>query len=333
MTNVEPRPQPTVYTMCDSRYFVGAVAMINSYLLSGNRAAEIVVLDLGLEADQHEILGERCRIMKRSELPVPLDTHAWYLTPFPAIDASSGPILMIDSDILVTDDLTDLVDAASSGKICVFPDIYPDRHFASWATFFDLQQTLRDDQTYVNAGFVALSGDHHGDLLQRWWEATQALVPLGNPPEAVRFVGQDALNALLQSERPREVTELLPRTSVKYLRAEMSRVSVTDPTRLTCSSDGDQVRVLHSIASPKPWLTTRSQGVRPTAFVRLLRRVLLETDAPIQVRDEDLPRFLRRGFSGSAALYEGYTLDFGIRGVQWVRNRLPGGPRSVIRRS
>jgi hypothetical protein len=239
---------------------------------------------------------------------------------------------MIDSDILVTHDLTDLVDAATGGRISVFPDIYPDRHFASWSTIFDLREPLRDDQTYANAGFIALSREHHADLLRRWWETTQALSQLEDHPEAVRFMGQDSLNALLQSEQPRSVTHLLPRTSVQYLRAEMSRVRITDPTHLTCEFAGDPVRVLHSIASPKPWLTTRSEGVRRTAFVKLLRRVLLEDDVPIRVEDEHLPRWLHRGTRGTVALYEGYALDVGIRGVRWVRNRLPGGPRSVFQK-
>ncbi len=51
------------YCVSDARYFLGAVAMINSLRLNGHREP-IYLLDAGLSDDQRELLAAEATIVK-----------------------------------------------------------------------------------------------------------------------------------------------------------------------------------------------------------------------------------------------------------------------------
>jgi hypothetical protein len=324
----------TIYTMGDSNYFVGIVALINSlFITMDDGELSVVVLDLGLDSRQRDILAPHCRVLNRTSA---LHAHPWYLTPFAYLDEPKGTIAIIDSDIIVTRSLDQILGNASGGSICVFPDPDADRWFASWAELFSLQRPLRPKQTYLNAGFVSLSVDRHPDFLRRWWETSQKIsqddLASGVADPALKYASQDTLNALLLSEFSPEDVEILPTGSVRYSPDQMAQVHISDITTLACLSDGDPVNILHSIGAPKAWQRAARLSVRRTAFLRLLRRVLLADDVRIRLEDTDLPPWLRNGPYGRAALWYHYGINFGLRCVRSGRYQLGRAFRDTRRR-
>lgn len=95
--------------------------MINSLRLSGNRG---------------EVAG----------------THALAVKPSVYLLEPKGVAVLVDSDMIVTRKLDDLVDRALDGQIVVFPDHHSkhDRWFAEWEELFELAAEPRR-QVYVNA--------------------------------------------------------------------------------------------------------------------------------------------------------------------------------------
>jgi hypothetical protein len=53
----------TYYTIANSPFFPGLVALLNSLGLTGNRG-ELVVLDRGLEEEQRELLAPHATVVK-----------------------------------------------------------------------------------------------------------------------------------------------------------------------------------------------------------------------------------------------------------------------------
>jgi hypothetical protein len=89
----------------------------------------LVVLDVGLSREQRSRLAEHARVV---EIPVQLKSHPMVFKAFPYLFRPEGVIVIIDSDMIVTRALSDIVVKAAEGKICVFPDHFTqsDRHFA-----------------------------------------------------------------------------------------------------------------------------------------------------------------------------------------------------------
>src|SRR2546427_8322912 len=72
------RPARSFYCVADERYFLGAVALINSLRLVGHRE-RIVLLDCGLNEDQRDLLGREAVIAtseQRDVVPFLLRGHA-----------------------------------------------------------------------------------------------------------------------------------------------------------------------------------------------------------------------------------------------------------------
>jgi hypothetical protein len=65
-------------------------------------------------------------------------------------------VVLLDSDMIVTSSLDDLITPAAAGRIAVHPDheITRERQFPEWASTFELEAPLRP-QRYVNAAPVA----------------------------------------------------------------------------------------------------------------------------------------------------------------------------------
>ena len=121
--------QPTYITVTDDRYFLGAVALVNSLRLAGNDGI-IIILDAGLSDYQRNRLSAHCEIR-----PVPVDRRGVIPTYFkPTISKLGlhGVVVFLDSDIIVTGSLEPLYAPATEGAICAFPDGAPERHFEEW---------------------------------------------------------------------------------------------------------------------------------------------------------------------------------------------------------
>jgi hypothetical protein len=278
------------FTISDSGFFVGTVALLNSLRLTGHDQ-ELVVLDCGLEDAQRHALEENGVTLVQS-----LDEEiAYFLKPYPAALDVDGIVVIIDSDMAVTDSLASSIDPAAGGQICIYPDHPTDleRWFPEWQELFMLRAPLRR-QTYMNAGFMAVSAERWRWLLERWRDICLKLPSqsreLGNP-EALAQRDQDALNALLMSEVPREAIRLLPPYEL-----DLRRVVVEDSESLVCVAGGRRQPILHVALSPKVWQPGgwRRVGMN-TAYVRLMPRLLFAPDVPLRLAPDNVAAWLRPG--------------------------------------
>src|SRR5260221_12708975 len=105
--------EATFYTVSNSRYFLGTVALLNSLRLTGNQGP-LVVLDAGLSSLQRDRLSRHCEI---AELPVEVETNPEILAPFPYCSGATEPVVLIDSDIIVTQFLAPILMEAQHESI------------------------------------------------------------------------------------------------------------------------------------------------------------------------------------------------------------------------
>lgn len=292
--------ETTYFTTSDSHFFPGTVAMVNSLRLTGN-GGEVVVFDLGLSDQQRQRLSTIATVEAPAAAP-----HAWPKV-LPSPDRTSGPIVLIDSDMLVVAPLDRLLEVVHRGKISLFPDPDYDRWFQEWRAGFALRAPLRREP-YVNSGFVAFSVDRWPWLLERWIEAN-ARIPLERSaqPEADPFrdPDQDALNAVLMSEVPADAISVQPRWAEAHPDA-LTRVRVVDESELACTDEWRQVTILHHSLRPKAWESWGWQRDFRQAYVRLLPRVLCWDDVPLRLERDELPLWLRPTLPGRLA-FRGLT--------------------------
>ena len=88
-----------IYTLADSTYFVGLVALLNSLYVTGNRY-ELVVLDCGLDERQRARVGEHATIVQ-----LPPETARRNVLAKPYVHRLATPselVVWIDSDVIVT---------------------------------------------------------------------------------------------------------------------------------------------------------------------------------------------------------------------------------------
>jgi hypothetical protein len=298
------RGTATFYTVAEARFFAGAAALLNSLRLTGNDG-ELVVLDCGLLPEQRARLEPHATII---DPPQAVTQNPYLIKPFPSQLEPYGIVVIIDSDIIVTRSLQDIIALAGAGKICVFPEHAGTitRWVPEWEEVFALRRPLRRDH-YRNAGFVALSLDYWPGFLERWWELAQHI-----PTDRTMHVGtefidpfwgadQDALNALLMSEIEPEAVFELP-----FLEAPrewwLRQVEVVDVRTLECRLDGVTPAVLHYTGKPKPWQQQAWMRVRARAFERLLKRLFFESDVLVPLQRTELPVWLRPGLRSLAIL-------------------------------
>ncbi len=281
------------YTVSDHGAFIGTVALLNSLRVTGH-AGKLHVLDIGLTAGERRFLERAATVVS---LPTESAPHPWLLKPYPHLLEPSGTVVLVDSDIIVTRSLGDLIALSEEGKICVYPDppATRDRWFSEWRDALSLRAPLRP-ATYVNAGFVLFSVDRWPELLSRWWETCERL-PAGQVSSWGPFYAgeQDALNALLMSEVPRAAVALLPADEATL----GSDVRVDDPRTLRSSRDGRPITILHYGGRPKPWHPSGWTRLTGRAYIDLIPRLLFMNDVPLQLEPGDVPPWLRPGFRGN----------------------------------
>ncbi len=311
---------PTYFTVSNEPYFLGAVAMINSLRLTGNRG-EIVLLDMGLTAAQRNRLEPHVRIF---DAPAEVKRLPMLVKPFPYLLEPQGRVVIIDSDMIVTRPFDPILEQAASGKVCAFEDGM-DRWIAEWESALGLAKPLRR-QDYVNSGFVAFSTEHQPDLLRRWWEACheisndQTMWGGRDGDDPFFFADQDALNALLMSEVEADALAFspgpeAPAPSVGGGTDWLSLVKIEDKTTLRCSIDGTSPYLLHYLGIPKPWQRQSWMRVERDAFVELMPRVLCGDDVAIRMDRGELPPWCRPGALAGAARSALGTVNHGSRRI------------------
>jgi len=320
VTTAGSMPATTFYSICNDRFFLGLVALINSLRLHGHDDG-IVVVDCGLTPRQRGQLEGHATL-----LPAPADVEPHLLKYVGPLQEPAGVMLLIDADMVITKSLDPIVADAREGKVVAFADPLADRFFDSWRELLDLP-TLRR-QSYVNAGFLAFPRDTGLALLERL-QRDQALIETdetiwtgGSPDRPTYFADQDLLNALLSS--------VVPSTRVAILDQELAPhppfagVRVVDLQRAACAyADGRTPFLLHHMLKQKPWLTPR----RPTAYSELLPRLWLGDDVAVRLDETDVPLRFRAGFVAHVerrratmqALLQESRGRLGLR--RYVRNR------------
>ena len=288
----------TIYSMADDRYFLGVAALLGSLRLTGNDYA-VVILDGGMTDEQRALVSSYATL---AAIPDGIDARTpvakWYL----GAANPNGVVVWIDSDCLVLDSLTAIVEKATGGSICAVRDDRPagiEHRHPDWQEVFGLASAPRAGQTYVNAGFLAFSTERWPTLLPRMLELTPH-VPPGRVLEGTwddnPFWGadQDLLNAVLMSEFPSEALEVLPAGTMAYTYKKDAR-----PDRQGGRGNGAKTPhavIAHFSNSPKPWQPDGWSrfGAEPYADLYVAALAAVDVTTPAL----GVPTWLKRGVLG-----------------------------------
>jgi hypothetical protein len=313
-------PSVAVYSICNERFFLGLVALVNSLRIHGVEAP-VVVVDCGLNEQQRDLLAPQATIV-----PAPPDVEPHLLKYVGPMQRPADSMLLIDADMIITRSLDPILDDVQAGKIAAFTDPLGDRFFESWRELLDLPELRR--QPYVNAGFLGFPRDPGLRLLERL-ERDQVLIETaetiwsgGSSERPTYFADQDLLNALFASVVPASGVSIRGQELAPH--PPFQGVHVTDLATATCEyGDGTPPFLLHHMLKQKPWLVPQ----RPTPYSELLPRLWLAEDVAVRLSEEDVPlRFRggpvaaaeRRRAAASALLWETRG-RLGLR--RYVRNR------------
>jgi hypothetical protein len=288
---VSTRTAPTAfYCVADAAYFLGAVGMINSLRLQ-DHDEPIYLLDLGLERWQRELLAAEVTIV-----PAPAQTPPHLAKTYAPRKHLADVKILIDTDMIVTRPLDELIGRAARGKVIGFRD-RQQRHFAEWG-----ELGLGDPRAtpYVSSGLVFLGGepgaeaiellaDHQDkvDYSRTFWRANDRTYPY-------LYADQDMLNAIIATRvEPDRFLALEARLSST---PPFRRLRLVDEHALRCAyPDGVEPYVLHQFVR-KPWLEPMYHG----AYSRLLARLLLANDLAIKVPPKTVPLRMRAGVRARA---------------------------------
>jgi hypothetical protein len=292
-----PTPDTAFYAVANSRYFLGAVGMLNSLRLLGHREP-VYVLDCGLTQRQRDLLAPHVTLV-----PAPRQGPPYLLKTIAPLRHPAKLTVLIDTDVIVTRPLTELIEQAGRGTVAAFRTAY-DRFFPQWGELLGLGTVRR--RPYVCSALVLLGGEEGQEVL-RLMDEGQARVPAAGesrgPREFFRTVArsplqladQDVLNAVLstRTEPDRLVTlehGLAPEPPFQGLR-------LFGDDALGCAyRDGSEPYVLHHLG-PKPWLVPMRDG----PYSRLLARLLFGPGIEVRVSEADVPLRLRKGLLAGAS--------------------------------
>ena len=301
-------PTTIFFTVGDARYFPGVVGLVNSLRIVGH-SEEIVVLDAGFTPVQRQALAATCTIAEFSNEARDAANPTYYKLVAPRMRefARGDVFVVIDSDVVVTAPLDDLINRAVAGQLAAFPDPESDRWFADWQGIFGLTSPPRSE-TYICAGVVVFSPAQLPDLIAKWWARCQLIADQPTVAEGAEGptsqADQDALNAILMSEYPagtvycEDIDRFPAAAELAKLR---DTVTLVDRSKLTCTFRGKSCIALHSAGAPKPWRT--HHGIRRNAYVVLLSDMLTRPGLAVTVPQGEVPFWLGKEPMGQAVLY------------------------------
>ena len=274
------------YCVADERYFLGAVGVLNSLRQHGHREA-LHVLDCGLTADQRELLAPHAAVVAGHP-----DTPPWLSKTIAPLRAPAEVMVLIDTDMIVTRPLAELIETAARGGAVAFLNDRP-RFVPTWGELLDLGPVA--ERPYVSSGLVALGGAEGAGVLsllddrQRRVDIERTLFGNADEEYPFRYPEQDVLNAILCS-RPEDwpATRLPNRLAPN---PPFAGLRLRDAAGLRCAyDDGTEPFVLHHFHR-KPWIDEIYYGL----YSRLLTRLLIGDDVALRVPDELIPLRLRTG--------------------------------------
>jgi hypothetical protein len=285
-------PGAAFYCVCDSRYFLGAVAMLNSLRLVGHTEPSYV-LDCGLTDSQRELLAPHATLV-----PAPEEAPPWLLKTVAPLRHPAEVMVLIDADMIVSRPLTPFISEARQGNVVAFEN-RSDRFFPEWGDILELGNARR--RQYVSSSLVCLSGPLGSEIVRLMAELrdrvdfSRTLWRANDPDYPFLLADQDVLNAILATRvdpaRVREVDERLE-AAVPY-----TGLTLVDEDTLRCAyEDGTEPFAVHHFMPTKPWLEPTIPGV----YSRLLSRLLRGRDVAIHIPRSELPPHLRPGLVGAA---------------------------------
>jgi hypothetical protein len=316
------------YCVSSERYFLGAVALVNSLRVLGH-TEPVFVLDAGLSPTQREVLSQDVTVV-----PAPGDMTPFLLKTVAPLRFPAEVMVLVDADIIVTRPLTELIDRALEGRVLAVEHEH-DRFFPQWGDLLGLGTAQQ--RRYVSSGLVLAGGPLGKRVIRLMHDARQRIeierTPFSVPapdlaslsgafPEnrADRpadhpaqhpffFADQDILNAVLASDVDPGRIDVLDR----HLEAitPFKGLKVRDKATLRCAwEDGTEPYAVHHYMPAKPWLEPTYDGV----YSRLLRRLLVGADVSVKVPRRQIPWRLR---SGLTAYAERKRINAGER-VRWL---------------
>jgi hypothetical protein len=280
-------PPIAFYCVVDDRYFLGAVALLNSLRLVGH-ADPVLVLDCGLNADQRAVLAPHTTLVDS-----PTRTPPWLQKTVGPLRFPADVMVLLDADMIVTRSLSPLIEEASRGRLVAFRNPI-DRFVPEWGELLRLGPTPR--RPYLCSGAVCVDRSQGTEVLSLM-EDRQKLIDFDRtywrrnvPDYPFLFGDQDALNAIIAARiDARRVTALPQRLAAT---PPFEGLKLLDATTLRCSyDDGVQPHLLHQYLPSKPWLEPAHHGI----YSRLLRRLLIGSDVVVRVPTGQVPSRLRTG--------------------------------------
>jgi hypothetical protein len=288
-TNPLAKPPCAFYSVCDSRFFPGMVALLNSLRLIGHDEP-IFLVDAGLTAEQRRLLSDHVTLIRG-----PQNAPVILLKQLGPMKYPASVSILLDADMIVTRPLRELIAAARSGRIVGFvdEDTTEDRFFPEWSSLLGYGPVRR--QPYLNAGQLVIPDSLGHRLLELWVEG-QAKVDAqgtwhgkGRLSSPLYFGDQDVLNALVATHFELEEMMIFEHRLAPF--PPFPGLRLIDKQRILCRyADGTQPFLLHHILA-KPWLKT----TRTTVYSLLLPRLLLAPDVALRLEPNQLPLRLREG--------------------------------------
>jgi hypothetical protein len=293
-SNSTPAVDCAFFTISDSKFFLGAVALVNSIRLV-DHGEPIFLIDAGLTSKQQDMISRHVMLITAPEGVPPMMMKMVGPLKHPADVA-----ILLDADSIVLRQLTELIAAARDGRLVAFVDNEPhdNRFFPDWERTLGLGPIRR--QPYLASGHLFVPHSLTPRLLQPWEEGQtkidirRTLLGRGKLSDPFYFPDMDVFNAVAAAQlEPDEIIvldhRLAPSPPFKGLR-------LIDPDRLLCSyPDGVRPFLLHHILA-KPWL----KATRINAYSLLLPRLLLGPDVALRLNPEEVPLRLREGWLAHA---------------------------------
>jgi len=290
-----PRPEPSTipaagfYTVADSNFFPGVVALLNSLRVVGHEEP-LFVLDCGLDRAQREMLAPHATLVS-----APSGAHPVMLKWRAPLTHPAQVMVLLDADMIITRPLNDLLEGAAAGRIVAF-ESGVDRFFPEWGDLLGLGTSQR--HRYLNAGAVAVSrgvgmellellrdGLSKVDVNRGWYSVLEPSYPFW-------LLEQDVLNAVLSARFADRLAPLELRLAATF---PFEGVDLVDEATLRCAhQDGVEPYLLHHIWH-KPWLTVTPENV----YSRLLTRLLVNSDVALRLPKHVRPLRLRGGLLAS----------------------------------
>jgi hypothetical protein len=268
------------YCVADARYFLGAVALVNSLRLLGHREP-INLLDCGLTSDQRDLLGAEVTLVDG-----PDDVAPALLKTIAPLERPAEVEVILDTDLIVTRSLAEPIEQAAAGKLVSFRNS-SDRFVSEWSDVLDLGPIERGP--YLDFAALTLPGARAEELLPLLQEL-QGRVEIDRtywgsrePDYPLLYADQDVMNAIVAARVPRDDLVVLDTRLAPV--PPFAGLEVTDPAALRCEyADGTRPYVVHH-HMVKPWLEPTQEGV----YSRLLRRLLVGDDLAVRVPREAIP--------------------------------------------